>query len=434
MSKQILISDTYGVGAIIIQDSVQKIVVSHLKYQIGDIYYGSVYKVFPSINAAFININKNAHYNNGFIHLHDLVYSKRQRINQQLYFDKIYNFIINKQKILVQIVKEPNLNKGPRLTMNWTVAGHYLTLMPYSNIIHVTKKIHCNDSRSFLLALGKLLQFNNIGIKFNEKADKISEHILIQEFFRLKEQLFYFFKQILSVKAPNLIHRNDNLISNCIRDYYSVDISEIMVDTSSSLHQMKFFLAYWQCILPVNKIQIRQYTNSNYLINSFNLSRIWSNLSRDNINLLTGGYLIIESFNAMTIIDVNSGGFSSLLNVKDAVLYTNLLAAKEIAYQLILRNISGIILIDFIDMINVRDKLLLLEYLNALFEKDYAKPQIVQFSELGIIEVTRKRVYQSLSVIYSVLQVSKIKFTDFNMMYILQVLSDNYECAHYYLE
>nr|ARO91190.1 ribonuclease E [Flintiella sanguinaria] len=399
MKKQIVISEVYQLGAITINTSIKHVVIPHEKHQVGDIYYGFAYKIFPSINGAFIYIGLDNHYSSGFIHLNDLGYIKRRRSLDRLYIDNIYEFIISKQKLLVQVIKEPNFNKGPRLTSNIVINGRYLALMPFNNSIFIAKQIINPIDRSCFNALGKLLQSHGIGIMFREFSLGINEEILIDEFFFLKQQWYFFLKRTIQLNSFCLVYRESNLIRHIIRDYYNLDVNQIMVDSLFSLQQVKFFLHHWKCFIEINQVNIYLYKDSNKLIKSIYLHNMWQTLSKHKVELSIGGYLIIETLNAMTIIDVNSGAFRNSLNTKtkDAILTTNLVAAKEIAYQLILRNISGIILVDFIDMQNSKDKFFLLEYLYNLFEEDSAKPQIVQFSELGLAEITRKRIAQSLN-------------------------------------
>nr|YP_010330115.1 ribonuclease E [Porphyridium aerugineum]UNJ17831.1 ribonuclease E [Porphyridium aerugineum] len=398
MSQQLILADLYNLAAILKFSFITQIIVPSVEYKIGDIYYGIAYKIFPSINAAFVYLDiKNNTYKSGFIHINDLSYLKNSKFLNTLIYPNIYTIITYQQKILVQIIKEPNFNKGPRLTTNLVLKGRYLKLLPFTKSIYISRTISTYEHRSLLNAFGKLLQPSGIGIIFLELSTTVNENILIDELYVLLKQWNYILKRSINLSPFNLIYRDDNLLSRIIRDHDANSFKIIYTDTLLNLKRMKFFLKYWQCLIDCNPRKIYFYENTDKLIDRTGIYKAWSQLKNNKVELLTGGYIILETFNAMTIIDVNSGAFNNSLKVKDSILQINLMAAKEIVYQLIIRNIAGIILIDFIDMNSPKDKLLLLEYLYSLLIHDNAKPQIVQFSELGLVEITRKRISLNLN-------------------------------------
>nr|YP_010337987.1 ribonuclease E [Timspurckia oligopyrenoides]UNJ17572.1 ribonuclease E [Timspurckia oligopyrenoides] len=393
MKNCIAVSGNYKVGVFVISKSIKEFVVPDKQYQVGDIYHGLVSKIFASINAAFIQIDSHSPYYNGFIHISDLGYLKRLRGSDSVCEYKIHHVLTKNQGVLVQISKATNYNKGPRLTANITLSGCYLSLMPYNNCVYVSKKILQPSHRYTLMAVGKLIQYNGIGIAFHASAEQVDTEVIIREFFLLKKQWFYLLKRMVKTQPVFLIYREDNLISNIIRDRSSDEASRILVDQYKLAKEVKFFINYWSRPM-VAKLVL--HSNSQRLIDKVQIKNSWKKLYQKKVRLSLGGYLIIEFLSAMTIIDINSGRLSHSVNSASAVLQMNLLAAREIVNQCILRNISGIILIDFIDMDSYRDKLLVLEYLSYLFTYDKASPDIVQFSELGIAEITRKRVTKSL--------------------------------------
>jgi Rne/Rng family ribonuclease len=259
------------------------------------------------------------------------------------------------------------------------------------------------------------MQTSGIGIVFSELSGNVNYEVLVSELSFLLGQWNYIIKKTIYSNPLDLIFRECDIISNLVRDFHLQNLDFIHTDHSLNLHKINFFLNYWQYSEKSIPTKFYLYANKKQLIKKQKMHQAWLNLYNQKVDLLTGGYIIIDSFNAMTIIDVNSGGFNTSLKVQDTVLQINLIAAKEIARQLLARNISGIILIDFIDMSSLRDKLLLLEYLYLLLAEDYAKPQIVQFSELGLIEITRKRVNQNLNLNYLYQQFDRL-YIHFNLV------------------
>lgn len=400
MVKKIIISYFNNIAAIIHNNKIEEIFVVNQSYQVNDIYIGIVQKIFSSINAAFIKLGKYG--KSGFIHLSDIKCLKKGR-----YINHITEILTINQLILVQVIKEPTVNKGPRLTANIHLHGKYLTLMPFCNRISVSHKIYDNNERTYLYSLSILIKPEMMGLFIKPSSKGIEEHIILQDLDYLKKQWRFIEKTIITKSAPKLIYKDEDLIRKVVRDFYEKGIKRIIIDSEDGLKVLSYYLSKWNYGLPINNTKLQLYSKPDCILEYFYIKKAIKNALKAKVNLLSGGYIIIENFEALTIIDVNSGSFNKSDNSKDTILKTNFYAAIEIAYQLKIRNINGVIIIDFIDMYSKRDQLQLLEHFNRLLKLDHAKPQIVQLSELGLVELTRRRRGQSLQEIFGIMSLKK---------------------------
>ena len=393
MIKKIIISHFNNVAAILQNNKIQEIVVTSKTYQVNDIYIGVVQKIFSSINAAFIKLNKYG--KSGFIHISDIKHLKRSKNNNH-----IYDILSTNQTVLVQVIKEPSLNKGPRLTANIHLYGKYIVLMPFCNTISISHKIYDENERTYLYALAVLLKPRMMGLLIKQSAQGITESILIQDLDMLKNQWFFIQKTAVSTVLPRLIYKDEDLIKKIIRDFYDDSIKKIVIDSKNGLKLLYYYLNKWNCISPMTNIKLQFYNKHRCILEQFYIKQAIYDALKPKVKLISGGYIIIETNEALTVIDVNSGSFNKTDNSKEAILRTNFYAAIEIAQQLKIRNINGVIIIDFIDMHSQRDQLQLLEHFSKFLKNDNAKPQIVQLSELGLVELTRRRRGQSLSEVF----------------------------------
>nr|YP_010902590.1 ribonuclease E [Hypnea nidulans]WCH54445.1 ribonuclease E [Hypnea nidulans] len=391
MVKKIIISRFNNIAAILQNNKIQEIIPINKTYQVNDIYIGIVQKIFSSINAAFIKISK--HGKSGFIHVNDIKHLKKNR-----YINHIHDILSINQRILVQIIKEPTINKGPRLTTNINLHGKYTVLMPFYNTICISHKIYDHNERIHLHSLAILLKPSMMGILIRSSAEGKNTKVIIDDLNSLKKQWYSIEKIALCSPTPNLIYKEKNLIQKIIRDYYKSNINNIIIDSNNGLQQTQYYIQKWSC---TTNTRIQLYKKPECILEHFNITRNISKALKTKVKLSSGGHLIIESNEALTVIDVNSGSFNKSDNSKEAILRTNFYAAIEIAYQLQIRNINGVIIIDFIDMLSQQDQLQLLEHFTKLLQLDYAKPQIVQLSELGLVELTRRRRRQSLEELFN---------------------------------
>jgi ribonuclease E len=392
--KKIVISRANNIAAIVQHNKIQEFIIINKTYQVNDIYLGKIQKIFTSINAAFISINKHA--KSGFIHVNDIKYNRQSHP-----IHNILESITINQILLVQILKEPTQNKGPRLTTNIHLAGQYLILMPYNNTICIANNIYDENERSYLRAIGTLIKPTMMGILFKESSNGIEDEKLIEDLKILKRQWCFILKAAISQKSPSLIYKDGDIIQKIVREFHEKHIAKIILDSKEGLKKLNFYLRRNKQINRFNIPSIQLYTKQECILNKFNINQTIEQSLKTKIELITGAYIFIESYEALTIIDVNSGSFNKSNNMKETILKTNCLAASEIAYQLKIRNINGVIIVDFIDMKNYKDQLKLLEHFNKVLKTDHARPNIIQLSELGLVELTRRRREKSLFEIFN---------------------------------
>nr|YP_009019538.1 ribonuclease E [Gracilaria salicornia]AHH24506.1 ribonuclease E [Gracilaria salicornia]UAD87518.1 ribonuclease E [Gracilaria salicornia] len=394
MIKKIVISHYNNLAAILNNNKIQEIVTINNLYQVNDIYIGTVEKIFSSINAAFIKLNKSG--KSGFIHMNEIKPLKKGK-----HIKHIKEILSVNQVILVQIIKEPTIYKGPRLTTNIHLHGKYLVLMPFCNTICVSHKIYDYNERTYLYSLAVLLKPGKMGLLIKSSAQSIKEHNILNDLDDLKKQWSFIEKAIIYNSSPLLLYKDENLIKKIIRDFYEDNITKIIIDSKVGLNQLNYYLYKWNYTSNSQNTKLQLYNKQKCILDQFYIKHAIHNALKPKVKLPYGGHIIIESNEALTVIDVNSGSFNKSGNSKEAVLKTNFYAAIEIAYQLKVRNINGVVIIDFIDMASQGDQLQLLEHFSKLLKLDNAKPQIVQLSELGLVELTRRRRGQSLQELFN---------------------------------
>ncbi|MBC6417496.1 MAG: Rne/Rng family ribonuclease [Prochloron sp. SP5CPC1] len=384
MAKQIIIAEQYNVAAVFWEDQIQELVVATGNQQICDIYLGIVENVILGIDAAFVNIGDIEP--NGFIHVTDLGPLRLRRTS-----GAITELLAPKQKVLVQVMKEPTGNKGPRLTGNITLPGRFLVLMPYGRGVNLSRRIEDNNERRRLRALAILIKPSGMGLLVRTEAEGKSEEAIMEDLEFLQKKWESIQQQANTTKAPALLNRDDDLIGRVLRDMYTKDVNRIVVDSNAGLVRVKQQLVNWNGDCSPEGVLIDHHNSTQPILDYFRVNAAIREALKPRVELPSGGYIIIEPTEALTVIDVNSGSFIRSATSRETVLWTNNEAATEIARQLRLRNIGGVIIVDFIDMDVRRDQLKLLEHFNQVLKADKAGPQIAQLSELGLVELTRKR-------------------------------------------
>nr|ARW64073.1 ribonuclease E [Chondria sp. (in: red algae)] len=393
MAKKIIISYFNSIAAIFDNNRIEEIIIINNDYQVNDIYLGVVHKIFSSINAAFIKLGN--HSKSGFIHVNDI-----RTLKKNSKFSHITDVVSINQLILVQVIKEPTFNKGPRLTANLHLHGKYIVLMPFSNSILISHKIYDKNERLYLYSLAVLIKPKLSGLLVKVSAQGVTESAILHDLDLVLKQ-WYFIQKLVSINTgPSLLYKDEDLIKKIIRDCYDSRVKKIIVDSNSSLKLVYYYLHKWSCISITSSTKLQLYNKSECILDKFNVKKTIKEVLRSRVRLHYGGYIFIENYEALTIVDVNSGSFNKPENSKEAILKINLYAAIEIAYQLRIRNINGVIIIDFIDMYFYRDQLKLLEHFNKLLSIDDARPQILQLSRLGLLELTRRRRGQSLKEMF----------------------------------
>jgi ribonuclease E len=296
-----------------------------------------------------------------------------------------------RQKVLVQVMKEPTGTKGPRLTGNLTLPGRFLILQPHGQGVNISRRINAESERNRLRALGVLIKPPGAGLLIRTEAEGVSEELLIDDLEALLRQWEAIQTAAESATPPVLLNRDEDFIHRILRDHYSPDVARIVLDSADGVSRVNAFLGADQ-----GQVQVEQHLDSSEILEAFKVNAAIRDALKPRVDLPSGGYVIIEPTEALTVIDVNSGSFTRSANARETVLWTNYEAATEIARQLKLRNIGGVVIIDFIDMESRRDQLQVLEHFTAALRPDSARPQIAQISELGLVELTRKRQGQNI--------------------------------------
>ncbi len=384
MAKSIVISERDNIAAVIENEKVSEFFVTKGDILLNDVYLAKVENILPSIEAAFVNVGSDKM---GFLHASDV--TGKGRLEEKLKPG---------QKILVQVVKEPTGHKGPRVTMSLSLPGRFLVLMPDETGINVSKKIESSKERARLKSIVSLLKPAGVGIIIRTEAEGQSESEIQDDIETLLEKWNDIVNAVDTHVPPTLVSRDQDLLYRVIREACTEDTDEIVVDTSFAAHRTNQLLQSWNMNHNI-KVSVHK-GNDNILVNR-GIDKEIKNALQTKVNMPSGGYLFIQQTEALTVIDVNSGKFTTGANQAETIRKTNLEAIDEIARQMKLRNIGGMIIIDFIDMDNRADKLTILEHFEAVLEKDKANPQIGQISDLGLVELTRHRQGQSLQEIFS---------------------------------
>ena len=384
MPQQIVIAEQLRIAAVLTDERVDELIVAQGRYQIGDVYLGTVENVLPGIDAAFVNIGESE--KNGFIHVTDLGPLRLKKGSAG-----ITELLEPRQKVLVQVMKEPTGTKGPRLTGNLALPGRYLVLQPHGQGVNISRRISAEAERNRLRALGVLIKPPGAGLLIRTEADGIAEDQLIDDLESLLRQWEAIQQAAETATPPVLLNRDEDFINRILRDHTGPDLARVVVDEPAAVARVTGFLG-----AEADKVLVEAHSEPSELLEHFKVNAAIRDALKPRVDLPSGGYVIIEPTEALTVIDVNSGSFTRSANARETVLWTNCEAAIEIARQLKLRNIGGVIIIDFIDMDSRRDQLQLLEHFTTAVRDDAARPQIAQLTELGLVELTRKRQGQNI--------------------------------------
>ena len=383
MTNKIVISERDSIAAVMEDNKVSEFFITKGDVLLGDVYLSVVDNVLPSIEAAFVDVGMPDKM--GFIHTDDIM--GKGSLNEK---------VKPKQKLIVQVVKEPTGHKGPRVTTSLSLPGRFLVLLPDETGINVSRKIVSGKERARLKSIVSLLKPVGVGVIVRTEAEGQSDAEIQEDMEMLLEKWNSIVTAADTSNPPCLLYRDQDLLYKVIREACSEETDEIIVDTSFALHRTTQLLQHWNM-----KVKVTMHKGNDPLLVAEGVSKEIQNALQTKVNLPLGGYLFIQQTEALTVIDVNSGKFTSSGSQAETILKTNLQAADEIARQLKLRNIGGMIVVDFIDMATREDKLKLLEYFELALEKDKAKPQIGQLSDLGLVELTRHRQGQSISEIFT---------------------------------
>jgi ribonuclease G len=377
----------------------------------GNIYKGKVQRVLPGMQAAFVDIGlKQA----AFIYVNDVIGGNYSPIEDLLDNNNIteeyipYNsnmssirrdrhieeLITEGQEIMVQAAKAPMGSKGARLTTHISLPGRFLVLMPASDHIGISRRIEDDTERNRLKAIIESIRENNFGYIVRTAAEGVQEEKLKYEMGFLNNLWESLQQKYQTAPAPYLLHREVAVSLRAVRDLLLHEAEKLIIDSRSGYDAILKFLDEF---MPSLKDSVEFYEGLEPIFDSFNLEADISRALKKKVWLKSGGYIVIEHTEALVAIDVNTGRYVGKYNLEETILKTNLEAVKEIAYQIRLRDIGGIIIIDFIDMEKKSNQEKVFNALKEALKKDRSKTHVLPISELGLIQMTRKRIRKPLT-------------------------------------
>lgn len=356
------------------------------KIQTGNIYRGRVRNVKPGLEAAFVDIGNGVI---GYLHRNDVLsYIEEVKRNPEKQNATISTFIHEGEEVIVQVIKEGNEHKSPKLSMNLEFKSSALVYKPYDSVLALSKKITSSSERKRLENLAKKL-LDNDGLIIRTEAQQLSNEVFEDTFHQLKLS----FKKVLQKKnkTPELLYGEESFIERIIQEISPISIDEIIFDCYQLAPKLKK-------ITSLNKnIQLTHYKGKENIFSCYHIEEEINKALKKIVWLKCGSFIVIEQTEAMNVIDVNTGRFSGKYAYRDTIMKTNQEAAIEIARQIRLRNLSGIILIDFIDMKDKEDREMIIDLLKDEFKKDRVFTKIIGFTELNILQLTRKKIRKSLA-------------------------------------
>ncbi|MBA1335239.1 MAG: Ribonuclease G [Firmicutes bacterium] len=357
------------------------------KRTVGNIYKGRVENVLPGMQAAFVNIGLEK---NAFLYIKD-VYTDCEKVYETPCNGQkvsIKDVLKKGQEIMVQVVKEPIDGKGARVTSNITLPGRFMVLLPNANYIGISRRIESEDERNRLKDIALQIKPENMGLIIRTAADGKNIEEFKQDLEFLKRLWWSIKKKEKVFNAPKIIHKDLNLVSRTVRDVFTRNIDSFIINSKTEYNKV---LELLELISPQLKERVVFYDKGQNIFDYYNVEPKIANALSRKVWLKNGGYIVIDQTEAFTSIDVNTGKFVGSIDLKDTVLKTNLEAAKEIAKQLRLRDIGGIIIVDFIDMGNPEHDRQVLEELKSCLKKDRTRSNVLGMTQLGLVEITRKK-------------------------------------------
>ncbi len=376
---------------------------------VGNIYKGRVVRVMPGMQAAFVDIGLER---TSFLHASDVVKdlakfedegakrnsdedeeappAKPRRGRSERYIE---NVLKDGKEILVQVEKEPLGTKGARVTSHISLPGRYLVYMPTVDHVGVSRRIGDPVERQRLKEMMHRLRKGSGGFIVRTVSSGVTEREFADDVDYLTRTWAEVEKRAAPAKTPSLVHAELDVISRVVRDLFTPDIDRVVVDSPESYERICDFISEF---MPQGRKAVELYEGHEPIFDAFGIEIEITRALGHKVWLKSGGYIIIEQTEALTAIDVNTGRFVGRRNVDDTILKTNLEAVREIVYQLRLRGIGGIIIIDFIDMERMADRSKVYNALKEALKGDRARTTISKISDLGLVEMTRKRTREDL--------------------------------------
>jgi len=396
LSTDILISsDPWENRVAILEDGrLAEIYVEREERVIGSIYKGKVVNVLPGMGASFVDIGLGR---NAFLYVDDINKTPLNIGDVEITSGRTGYTITEKvnrgDEVLVQIVKEPRGLKGARVSTNISLPGRYLILMPTGKFSGVSRKIESAAERERLKTIMKAIRPEGMATVVRTAAAGVSSAELIADLGVLIRMWHGILEQFKRVPAPALLHKDMNLVYKTARDFITPEVKNVWLDDETETENVRDFM---RLLGPQYVERIKYYEGGKRLFADFKIDEEIARLMKPTVKLPSGGSIVIESTEALTVVDVNSGKFTGGKNLEDTIVRTNVEAAGEIARQVRLRDIGGIIVCDFIDMSSEKDRNKVIEALQEGLRKDRTRSTIQSFSPLGLLEFTRKRVGKDL--------------------------------------
>lgn len=419
MNKELIINSVpQGVEIALLED--KKLVELHneksdARFAVGDLYLGKVKKLIPGLNAAFVDVGfeKDAflHYTDLSPYAISLLKFTQASINYKeegipdfgkfttepdiIKTGKINEVLSGKPNMLVQILKEPIAAKGPRLSCELSLPGRFVVITPFNNIVAVSRKIHSSEERKRLQKIIEAIKPQNFGVIVRTAAEGKKTAELHEDLSALVETWKTIQTNLKGATAPSKILSEQTKTTSILRDLLNEDFNKIVVNDRTIYQDAKNYI---QRIAPDKTDIISFYQNGSPIFDSFGITKQVKAAFGKTVNLNSGAYLIIEHTEALHVIDVNSGYKSVSNNQEQNALETNLEAAEEISRQLRLRDIGGIIVVDFIDMKLPENKRKLMESMDLLMQPDRAKHAVLPISKFGLMQITRQRMKPEMNI------------------------------------
>jgi ribonuclease G len=412
MTKEIIINSTNEETRIAITEEgrLMELFVERPEAQrmVGDIYKGKVSRVLPGMQAAFISIGLEQ---NGFLHFSDVSESTGQFLidpdeeaertsnnngkvdrNKNAYFNAAKDLMKNKE-IVVQIMKEPIGTKGSRITSQISIPGRFCVLIPNENYIGVSRRISNFKEKKRLKSIARQILPPNFGLIVRTQAEGKSDKVLNKDITSLIKMWDKIHSKIQKSTAPSLVYKDMGMASSIIRDLFTPDVTRVVVDSRKLMREIS---EYVRDVAPQLKHKIEYYKIKTPIFEQYNIEDEILRSIESKVWIKGGGYIVIEQTEALVSIDVNSGKFIGKKDHETNSLKVNLAAAREIARQARLRDLGGLIVIDFIDMLSNENKMKVYSELKKEFHKDRSITKIEELSRFGLMEMTRQRVRPSV--------------------------------------
>lgn len=384
-------------------------------FAVGDLYLGKVKKLMPGLNAAFVDVGyeKDAflHYTDLSPHIRSLLKFTKQAIHgdtpwgndfgkfkneaEILKTGKMTEVLTQRPEILVQILKEPISAKGPRLSCEISLPGRFVVVTPFNDVVAISRKIHSSDERKRLQKIVESIKPKNFGVIVRTAAEGKNTAELHADILSLAEMWQNMQANLKGAKAPQIIMSEQDKTTSILRDLLSDSFQRIVVNDKKLHSETKEYIAR---IAPDQEEIVTLHTGNQQIFDQYGVSKQVKSAFGKTVNLSSGSYLIIEHTEALHVIDVNSGTRSGDSGQEQNALATNLEAAQEIVRQMRLRDLGGIIIIDYIDMKLPENKKQLLEAMEQLMASDRARHTILPISKFGLMQITRQRLRPELNI------------------------------------